>query len=147
MTSATEAELGGLYIIAKECVHICLTLKKWDTNSPHTGPNRQLNSWRCYQQQDPARSNQNKQRQWTCHFTGYATEKLSNSFASIRGWASSTLPTTSPSTIHPKPIKPCNRSTSQQNGYLTTSGRETLHMQPTWLSCKYIHSYLEKLKE
>ena len=44
MTSATEAELGGLYIIAKECVHICLTLKKWDTNSPHTGPNRQLNS-------------------------------------------------------------------------------------------------------
>ena len=117
--------------------------KKWDTNSP---PHRSKQTTQQPKVLSTARSNQNKQKQWTCVFTGYATEKLSNSFVSIGHQTSSTLPTTSPSTIQSKPTKPCNWSTSHQNGHLMTSGRETLHMQPTWLPCKYLHSYSEKLK-
>ena len=125
-------------------MYICLVIEKWDTNSPQ--------HWSKPATQQPkmlstARSNQNKQRQWTCDFTGYATEKLSNSFASIGDQASSTLLTTSPNTIRKKK-EPCNPNTSQQKRHLMTSERETPHTKPTWLPRKYIHDYLRiRIKE
>ena len=54
MSSATEAELGAFYIVAKECVYICLHVGGNGTLATgYTSPNRQRNGRSSYQQQDP----------------------------------------------------------------------------------------------
>ncbi|EJK70217.1 hypothetical protein THAOC_08442 [Thalassiosira oceanica] len=95
MTSATEAELAALYIVAKECVYIRIILEEMGHKQPPrpskpTTPRRKASS--------TARSSQSEPKQWTCASTGSATAKHFNNSESIGAPAVSTSLTTSPNT-------------------------------------------------
>ncbi len=76
MSSATEAELAGLYIWLERQDTSESSLKKWDTNSPphcHKPTTQWLKLW------SMVKYNQNKQKPWMCNSIGYGIKNVNSS--------------------------------------------------------------------
>ena len=58
MSSVAEAELGELYIMAREAIHIRNILAELGHATVHVNPNRQHDSWGHYQQHSSTQANQ-----------------------------------------------------------------------------------------
>jgi hypothetical protein len=107
MSSAAEAELGALYLNAKEAVYLRQIL----TELGH--PNHEHRSRRIIRQQrvsSTIKYNPNEQRQWTCASTGCAAAKHRDNSEYIGGRGRPTS-----RTILRNTTPPCTMSTSGQN--------------------------------
>ena len=80
MTSATEAELAALYIMAREAVCICIILEELGHKQPPT-PLQTDNAMA--EAVVNGKSNHNVLRPWTCDSPGFATKNVKNNFGSI----------------------------------------------------------------
>eukprot|EP00804_Cyclotella_cryptica_P008445 CCRYP_003953-RG/>CCRYP_003953-RG protein AED:0.45 eAED:0.45 QI:0/-1/0/1/-1/0/1/0/87 len=80
MSSAAEAELGALYINARETIpqrHLLNELGHPQPPTPIQIDNSTALGW------SPTSSTQSAPKQWTCVFIGSVVEKIKNSFAPI----------------------------------------------------------------
>lgn len=73
MSSATEAKLGALYIMAREAVYIQIILKEMGHKQPPT-PLQTDNSMA----DGVVNGKYNQSEQWTCDSTGCETENVKN---------------------------------------------------------------------
>ena len=96
MSSATEAELAALYIMAREAVYIRIILEEMGHKQPPT-PLQTDNSMA--DGVVNGKIAQNVQKPWTCDSIGCAIVSDKNNFASTGGRANSTTQTTGPNTM------------------------------------------------
>jgi hypothetical protein len=95
MSSATEAELAALYIMAQEAVYIRIMLKEMghiQLPTPIQTDNAMADAV------IHGKVNLNEQKQWTCAFIGSATENAKTSSSSISDLVKPITPTIGPNT-------------------------------------------------
>jgi hypothetical protein len=76
MSSATKAELAGLYIMAHEAVYIRIILEELGHKQPPTPHYRLTTQWRTLSSM--VRYNPNEKKPWTSDFIGYKTVNVNN---------------------------------------------------------------------
>ena len=77
MSLATEAELVGLYIMAREAVYIRIILKELGHKQP---PRYYKPTMQWQMPSSMAKYNQNELRQWACGSTGYKIVNANSNF-------------------------------------------------------------------
>jgi len=133
MASATEAELGALYITAHEAVYLRIILKELGHQQPATPIQTDMTMAKA---SSTARSNPNEQKPWTCVSTGYEIANVKTNFVSTGDPENSTTSITGQN-ITPPPTtktfaKNSSRHTPSSKCYVLTSSNEQ-DMQPPLL--------------